>query len=176
MTAEETVLLIGIGNPGRQDDGLGPACAAAIESEEIPGVRIEANYQLAVEDASDAAAAGIVIFADACVDGPEPFAFEEISPVFRRSFTSHLLDPETLLAAVLTLFGSRPRAFVMRIRGYSFNEFGEALSPAARENLGKAVAFLIDFIPKAIREQESEIHSAADTVEKQETICRTENM
>ena len=54
MSAAEVVriLLLGFGNPGRQDDGLGPALVQAIEEMEIPGVRAEADYQLNIEDAA----------------------------------------------------------------------------------------------------------------------------
>ena len=50
--APRKVLLIGYGNPGRLDDGLGPALAAAVEKLAIPGVTVDADYQLNVEDAA----------------------------------------------------------------------------------------------------------------------------
>ena len=69
------VLVIGYGNPGRLDDGLGPALAAAIESAAPAGVTVDADYQLTVEDAAAVAEHDVVVFADAAVDGPEPFYF-----------------------------------------------------------------------------------------------------
>ena len=36
-------LLIGYGNPGRLDDGLGPALAEAVAKLAIPGVTVEAD-------------------------------------------------------------------------------------------------------------------------------------
>ena len=49
------ILVIGYGNPGRLDDGLGPAVASAMEEFNLPGVSVDSNYQLTVEDAASAA-------------------------------------------------------------------------------------------------------------------------
>ena len=54
-TEAADILLIGFGNPGRLDDGLGPALADAIEKLALPGVTVESNYQLTVEDAAEIA-------------------------------------------------------------------------------------------------------------------------
>ncbi|MHC4675441.1 MAG: hydrogenase maturation protease, partial [Planctomycetota bacterium] len=67
------ILIIGYGNPGRLDDGLGPALANAVDKMNLPGVTAEADYQLAVEDAAALAQHDIVIFADADTCGNEPF-------------------------------------------------------------------------------------------------------
>ena len=59
------VLFIGYGNPGRLDDGLGPAIASEIEKLEIKDIKCDSDYQLSVEDAVDINQHDIVIFADA---------------------------------------------------------------------------------------------------------------
>ena len=53
---EKRILVLGYGNPGRQDDGLGPAVAAGIDSLGWPGVSTLDAYQLNIEDAIDVAA------------------------------------------------------------------------------------------------------------------------
>ena len=45
------LLLIGYGNPGRGDDGLGPALAEAIEQKQYADVEVDIDFQLNVEDA-----------------------------------------------------------------------------------------------------------------------------
>ena len=70
------VLLIAYGNPGRLDDGLGPAVADAVQRIGLPSVTIESCYQLAVEHAEAAARHDVVIFADADASGPAPFRFD----------------------------------------------------------------------------------------------------
>ncbi|NMC62992.1 MAG: hydrogenase maturation protease [SAR324 cluster bacterium] len=140
------VLLIGYGNPGRQDDGLGPACASIMESQGIRNLDVESNYQLVVEDSTVLAEHDVVVFVDASKDCNPPFEISSIPPEFTSSFSSHILDPQTLLATTKHLFGKHPAAYLMQIRGYYFDEFYEQLSLEAKENLKKAVAFLIDFI------------------------------
>jgi hydrogenase maturation protease len=137
------VLLIGFGNPGRLDDGLGPELARIIETRNLPGVTVEADYQLTVEDAADVAQADVVVFADADVAGPEPFWLAHIQPAAdAMSFSSHSVEPQAVLALARDLFHAEPRAYLMGIRGYAFNEFGERLSDGARANLDAAVEYL----------------------------------
>ena len=81
MTREHAdILLIGFGNPGRLDDGLGPAMTGAIEALGLPGVAVEADYQLTVEDAAELARCKVVVFADADATGPEPFWVRRLEP------------------------------------------------------------------------------------------------
>ncbi len=82
------VLLLGYGNPGRQDDGLGPAAAAEIEKLEWPGVTVCDNYQLVVEDAIEIAEHDVVWFVDAARTGAEPYEVRALSPAFDVAFTS----------------------------------------------------------------------------------------
>lgn len=137
-----TVLLIGYGNPGRLDDGLGPALAEAIAQLALPGVTVDADYQLTVEDAQAAAEHDIVIFADAHTCGTEPFSFRPLRPEAAVSFSTHSVQPEAVLGLAQELFGARTRGFLLGIRGYDFNAFGESLSPQARANLAAATRFL----------------------------------
>jgi len=135
------VLVLGYGNPGRQDDGLGPAAAEVIARLEFPGVTVEVNYLLNIEDAADAAEQDCVLFVDAAETGPEPFAVREVYPAEELAFTSHLVKPEVILAICRRHFGRTPRAWLIAIRGYGF-ELQEGLTDAARENLARAVDYL----------------------------------
>ncbi len=150
MSQSKQVLLIGYGNPGRLDDGLGPALAKEFEKKKLPSVDVDANYQLTVEDASAVAKHEIVIFADASVSGNEPFYFEAIQPKPAVSFSSHSVEPQAVLALAQELFGSLAKGYVLGIRGYQFNEFGERLSDKAKDNLKKAVEFLENKIKNGI--------------------------
>jgi len=136
------VLVIGYGNPGRLDDGLGPACAAAIQEMGIDGVTVDADYQLSVEDAAAIAEHEVVVFADASVDAPEPFAFEPVRPAREISFSTHSIEPPAVVALARDMFQARIGAFALGIRGYEFNAFGERISAKARTNLRAAVSFL----------------------------------
>jgi len=136
------VLVIGYGNPGRLDDGLGPAFARGLELQPVPGVEVDAAYQLSVEDAAQVAGYDEVVFADASVAGEGPFELARVDPAERElGFTSHSVAPAGVLALARSLFGAEVRGWTLGIRGYEFNEFGEQLSPGAEQNLGLALAF-----------------------------------
>jgi hydrogenase maturation protease len=138
----ETVLLLGYGNPGRLDDGLGPALAAQVESLALPGVTVQADYQLCLEDSDAAARHDVVIFADAATSGAEPFSFQRVEPASALGFSTHALQPEAVLGFAWQLFGARTAGYTLGIRGYAFNEYGESLTDQGRANLAAAVAFI----------------------------------
>jgi hydrogenase maturation protease len=137
------VLVYGYGNPGRLDDGLGPALVEALATRG-PGadVALETGYQLQVEDAALVAPYDLVIFADAHASCPAPFELRELEPLHDADFTTHSLAPEALLALARDLYGSRARGFTLGIRGVRFDDYGEGLSPAARRHLDAAAEFL----------------------------------
>jgi len=140
--SDPRILVFGYGNPGRLDDGLGPALADALAADGIPGVTVDSNYQLSVEDAAAVAAHDVAIFVDADSAGPEPFWFDRIAPRRTVGFSSHSLRPEAVLALAHDLLGGRAEGYLLGIRGYEFNEFDERLTEGARRNLDAALGFL----------------------------------
>jgi hydrogenase maturation protease len=139
------VLVLGYGNPGRQDDGLGPAVAAGIDQLGWPNLTAFDNYQLNIEDAMDVAAHDVVWFVDAAKNGPSPYAVHDVSPASTVEFTSHIVRPEAILAIARQCYGGAPQAFLLAVRGYEF-EFVEELTPGAADNLRAALAMLADRI------------------------------
>lgn len=136
------VLIIGYGNPGRLDDGLGPLFADEMEKLQLEGVTVDSNYQLAVEDSAAIAEHDYVVFVDADVSGPSPFHFEHVVPKHHMSFSSHSISADALMAMAEDLLSSKADAYILGIRGYEFNEFGERISPEARKNLDDALVFM----------------------------------
>ncbi len=136
------VLVIGYGNPGRLDDGLGPELAEAISRKKLKNVTVDSNYLLTVEDAAEVAIHDVVIFADSSVNCKEPFVFSPIAPRVVNTFSSHSIEPEIVLGYAYDLFKAQTKGYTLAIRGYEFNEFGERLSFRARDNLNSAVKFL----------------------------------
>ncbi len=141
--AARRVLLIGFGNPGRGDDGLGPALAQAVGELGLPGVTVDADYGLAPEHAADVADHEVVIFADADLAGPEPFSFQRLEPRDEMPFSSHGLRPTGVLALAETISGRPAQGYLLAIRGYEFEPFIETLSEGARRNLDLAAAFAV---------------------------------
>jgi hydrogenase maturation protease len=138
------VLVIGFGNPAREDDGLGPAAAEMVEKAAISGVTVDTDYQLSVEHAADAAEFPKVVFVDASVDGEEPFTVKTVEGVVTESFSSHSVSPQQVIGLAKSLFGKTPKGFLLGIRGYSFEMFREELSDRARGNLHAAVRWLVE--------------------------------
>ena len=139
------MLVYGYGNPGRQDDGLGPALVARLEEERIPGVTTDCNYQLQIEDAAAVSEHDAVIFVDASLVGGEPFSFTGLEPSNDITFTTHTMSPASVLALCHELYRKSVRAYLLAIRGYEW-EFVEGLSPMAGNNLERAHSFLVSKI------------------------------
>jgi len=144
-TQPTKVLVLGYGNPGRQDDGLGPAAAGAIDRMGWSNLTAVDNYQLNIEDALEVAAHDVVWFVDASKVGDAPFSVTDVSPSRTVEFTSHLLRPAALLAIAQQYCDRAPPAFQLAIRGYEF-EFVEALTQGGRENLRAALGMLTESI------------------------------
>ena len=140
---KQRVLVIGYGNPARGDDGLGPAAAAEIESRAIPGVTVDADYQLTVEDSAAVADHDAVVFIDAAVEGEEPFGFHPLEPAPVAGVSTHGIEPESVLGLSRDLFGAATGAYVLANRGYDFAYFTETITDRARENLKAAIAFIV---------------------------------
>lgn len=139
------MLLIGYGNGGRGDDGLGPEFASRIEKMRLPGIEVDIDYQLTVDHALMISDADRVVFVDAQMDAEEAFHFDEIRGA-AGTLASHSLTPATVLALTRTLYGNEPQAFVLGIAGKEYGEVKEGLSDTARRNLGRAEAFFLDWL------------------------------
>jgi hydrogenase maturation protease len=151
------VLILACGNPSRGDDALGPALierlAASPQVGAEPGQSFDllTDFQLQIEHALDLKGRERVIFVDAALSGPEPFAWNWVVPDVASSFTTHAMSPGALLRVYGQVVGGPlPECRLLAIRGYSF-ELGAGLSPQAAANLDAAVAFLLSaLLPAAV--------------------------
>jgi hydrogenase maturation protease len=138
MNSKNT-LLIGIGNNGRRDDGLGWAFADAIEKSGLFQGEVHLCYQLQVEDAEKISHADQVIFVDA-YQGHLSEGFEWVScrPSPNFTFTTHAFTPTSILFLCQELYHKLPPAYVFMIQGQEWG-LGKGLSEHAGENLEKAL-------------------------------------
>ncbi|MFO7734524.1 MAG: hydrogenase maturation protease [Candidatus Aminicenantes bacterium] len=139
------MLVLGIGNPGRRDDGLGAEAVARLEALRLPGVTADANYQLNLEDALACARHDLVVFVDAARGLRRPFTFEELKPEGSMPAMTHSLGPGAVLALAESLYGRTPRAYMLGVRGHAWS-LGEGLSARAKADLERALAFLTEFL------------------------------
>lgn len=135
------ILIIGIGNPSRGDDALGPLLIERLEALNLPNVELLTDFQLQVEFALDLQNRQQVIFIDASLNAELPFEFTPVQAVEDHSYSSHALSPGAVLHAYRKLYGEPPPAFVLAIRGESF-ELGEGLSDTAMKHLEIATRWL----------------------------------
>jgi hydrogenase maturation protease len=141
------LLVIGIGNPSRGDDALGPRLIERLEQLDLPGLELLTDFQLQVEYALDMQGRETVVFVDAAVNGAEPYALVAVEPEADASYSSHELSPAAVLHAYARLFGPPPRSYALAIRGYRF-ELGEGLSARADVNLAAALGRLAELLRK----------------------------
>ncbi|MCC6621506.1 MAG: carbamoyltransferase HypF [Deltaproteobacteria bacterium] len=141
------MLVLGVGNPSRGDDALGPTVIerlGEVLADEVAAGRMEllTDFQLQVEHALDLAGRARVCFVDASVSAAAPFSWSRLEPRDDASATSHAMSPGAALATLLRLGGAPPEAWVRGVRAERF-ELGEALSPAAAGHCDAAVRHLV---------------------------------
>ena len=139
-------LLIGIGNDGRSDDGLGWAFLKAIEKKNDFDGDLLYRFQLQIEDAETISRASHVVFVDACRHAlPNGYLLEACQPVADVAYTSHQLNPQTVLFLCQHLYERTPTADLLLIEGCSWDlEIG--LSASAQTNLNAALRFFANQI------------------------------
>ncbi len=131
-------LLIGYGNPGRGDDGLGPEFAKWASAQALPGLDVIVDFQLKVEHAISVASASRVLFVDACTDSEEAFSLSQLTPSEAIHIDSHSLHPTAVLSLARLLFDATPPAHVLAITGTRFEMLHDELSMVAHRNLAEA--------------------------------------
>jgi hydrogenase maturation protease len=147
-------LVLGVGNPGRRDDGLGPALVERLAGSRPPeravvgifGGSAEAfwAYQLNIEDAACVRDYDRIVFADAAEEAASPVELRPLTPAATIAFTTHELAPASVLALGEDLYGRRADGFLLAIRGSEW-DFAEGLSAGAARNLAEAERRLRDF-------------------------------
>lgn len=154
---ERKILLVGVGNSGRGDDGLGWSFVEAIADDTYDFLDCEFRYQLQVEDADLIAGYDTVVFVDASMEAlKEGFEIYPCTPADQYSFTSHALDPGAVVYLANTLYQEHPEAYVLAIGGTSW-ELQVGLSKEATDNLNAALGFFRESILPAMQQERSAV-------------------
>ncbi|CAK8721382.1 Hydrogenase maturation protease [Candidatus Electronema halotolerans] len=140
-----SILIYGFGNPGREDDGAGVALAEQVRAAALPGVTVDSNYQLNIEDALLLREHDLVVFADASRNAVGQFRFSRLEPAASVSFTTHAMPPESVLALCLQLYQTVPPVYLLEIGGAAYN-LREGLSAAGVENTAAAGTFVLELL------------------------------
>ena len=138
-------IILGIGNNGRQDDGLGWAFLDFLE-ELNTTIDLEYRYQLQIEDAELISNYDRVIFVDATKEKTDDgFYLKPCKASEQYSFSTHALQPETIMFLTNKLYNHNPEASIFAIEGYDW-ELKIGLSENGTLNLDKAKKYFKDKI------------------------------
>jgi len=130
------MLVVGVGNPLREDDGVGWYLAEALGR---TGVPTHTCHQLLPELAAELSQVDLVLFADARAEGPAgQIRLQPLAPSDKPGY-SHHLDAPGLLAWVRGLYGHCPKAHLLSVAGAAFG-YREGLSPPVAAALPAALA------------------------------------
>ncbi len=132
-------LIIGIGNYGRADDAMGWKFLDEL-ADSADLYDFEYRYQLQIEDAELISRYEKVFFVDAAHHQLENgFSFYPCVPAPSSTFTSHQLNPETVLWLAGELFDDPPKGYVLAISGIQWH-LHHGLSKQAEKNFKNAVS------------------------------------
>jgi hydrogenase maturation protease len=122
-------LVLGYGNRGRTDDGVGWFVVERLQELALRDVELLTSHQLEVDQAELISGFDAVVFVDAAMpQSPLPIARTIVKPHLESHAVAHYLTPGDLLGLALTFFGRAPQAVLFSIRGTDF-KFGTTLSP-----------------------------------------------
>lgn len=145
------ILVIGYGNPLREDDGAGRYAAEQLaQLFDAEAIKIVACHQLTPELAESVSQARLLILIDAQdAHPPGEITQTAVSPA-KSSFSviSHHVEPEMLLALTQTLYGIVPHAILVTINGFSFKH-ADTLSPKMQQALPTLLAHIKTLIRQA---------------------------
>ncbi len=148
------ILIIGYGNPDREDDGVAWHVLMALA--EQYGIPVPEDYldglfpenssldlltalQLTPEMAETIAEYDAVCFVDAHTGAmPEDLNIVSLKPIFQNSPFTHHMTPDSVLSIVKELYSKQPVALLVSIRGYSFT-FAHQLSSLTQKHAEEAV-------------------------------------
>lgn len=154
-------LIIGYGNPDRQDDGvawhilhgIADSFGLSVDPDSVSDlVQVNKNLdlmyllQLVPELSERISQYEQVCFVDAHTgDIPEQIRTVEILPKLRRSPFTHHLTPEMLLEICQAIYKKHPKALLVSVRGHEF-EFSDKLSVLTSKLVPDAVRQILQWL------------------------------
>lgn len=128
-------IILGYGNPMREDDGAGMVAAERLRERFAgdPDVRVVAAQQLTPELAPELAEYDRAVFIDASAElKPGWVSLDEVKPAALDHALTHHLNPPALLAMARELYGNAPRAWLITVGGKYFSVGHDLSTPVAR--------------------------------------------
>jgi hydrogenase maturation protease len=150
---EPRILIIGLGNPLRSDDGLGWRAAQELSRMNLPQpIQIITQPQLTPELSLAASQADLVVFIDASqADAPGKIRCEPVVPAFERGAFSHELSPSGVLGLAEELYGTAAQGYLVSMGAKCFDH-GERLSESVIAALPQLITQVTELVTEAARE------------------------
>ena len=137
----KNILVIGIGNPLRCDDGVGPYIADCIEAKGLNDVKVWVTQQLQVEDLAAMLEFKRVILVDASLAGPL-LDFHPVKKTGDQTLSSsHHLSAETFVNLASSIYHKDLHMHLCSIKGDSF-DVGDKISPDVLQRAQDAVELI----------------------------------
>ncbi len=156
-----STLIVGYGNPDRQDDGLAWHILARLARfYNIAGIEpgsddffptgnnpdLLFSLQLMPEMAETIARYDRICFIDAHTgEIAEDISLQAVTPEYQSSPLTHHMTPQTLISLVATLFDRNPQAVLISVRGFEFG-FSRTLSENASQLAQAAFEKIVTWI------------------------------
>ena len=142
------ILVIGYGNPGRGDDGVGHYVIEALRRRLGQAVDLLPLHQLTPVVAEAVADHDLVIFVDAHTGAyGEELRITPLRPEPGPLAFYHHMRPGMVLALAKALYGREPEALMFSIRGYDF-DFGTEISERTRRHADVAIERILEMVRK----------------------------
>jgi hydrogenase maturation protease len=144
LRTDPAILLVGIGNSGRGDDGLGWEFVERITAMGLDFLDYEFRYQLQVDDTLLISEYDVVIFVDASNEKLSAgFQMSRCLPAIHSFFSTHEEAPGAILYLANKLYNKFPQTYTLAISGKEW-DLRTSLSKDAQINLDSAVSFFIE--------------------------------
>ncbi len=141
------VLVIGVGNTIRGDDGIGPYICARMEALQLEGIKTRNIQQLQTDMVEELLEYDQTIIADASIHS-EDILFYAVDPTTSPAASSHHSNPAMLAALAQQLYNKKLPIMVCSVKGEDFG-MKDQLSPAAKERADKAIVLITEWIKKS---------------------------
>lgn len=145
MKEAKKILVVGIGNTLRGDDGIGKYICTCIEKIKLPNVCSTTAFQLETNLLEEFIQYDTVIIADAAVSGKAVSFINAATLLQQPVSSSHHANAASIAMLAKQLYQKDIEIFLCAVRGYNF-EMGEQLSTLAIQHANDAVNTIINWI------------------------------
>jgi hydrogenase maturation protease len=141
------ILLVGVGNTLRGDDGIGAYICSCIDALKMPGVQTLMTQQLDTALLDELMEADHIIIADASFEGKAVDFFKVSGNEPIPVSSSHHMSAPLLMQMAKTIYQKELSMMICAVAGYRFS-MKEKLSARAKKNADKAVAAIVEWMNK----------------------------